>query len=101
MWRDKYQVLVATHFNTGTLHNHFVLQPVCLWDGKKYDCNKREYYRMRQLSDEMCRREGLTVIENPGRRAPRQIFFAEKNGEPTKYNLMREAIDETLSCSCN
>lgn len=101
MWRDKYQVLVATHFNTGTLHNHFVLQPVCLWDGKKYDCNKREYYRMRQLSDEMCRREGLTVIENPGRRAPRQIYFAEKNGEPTKYNLMCEAIDEALSCSCS
>lgn len=101
MWHDKYQVLVATHFNTGTLHNHFVLQPVCLWDGKKYDCNKREYYRMRQLSDEMCRREGLTVIENPGRRAPRQIYFAEKNGEPTKYNLMCEAIDEALSCSCS
>ena len=99
--RPQYQVLVATHFNTGTLHNHFVLQPVCLWDGKKYDCNKREYYRMRQLSDEMCRREGLTVIKNPGRRAPRQIYFAEKNGEPTKYNLMREAIDEALSCSCN
>ena len=101
MWSDRYQVLVATHFNTGTLHNHFVLQPVCLWDGKKYDCNKREYYRMRQLSDEMCRREGLTVIGSPGRRAPRQIYFAEKNGEPTKYNLMREAIDEALSCSCN
>ena len=69
--------------------------------GKKYDCNKREYYRMRKLSDEICRREGLTVIENPGRRAPRQIYFAEKNGEPTKYNLMREAIDEALSCSCS
>lgn len=27
MWGDEYQVLVATHFNTGTYHNHFSLIP--------------------------------------------------------------------------
>lgn len=101
MWGDKYQVLVATHFNTGTFHNHFVLNAVGMWDGKKYDCSKREYYRMRRLSDEMCAREGLTVIKNPGKKTPRPIYIAEKNGEPTKYNLMREAIDKALSMSWN
>ncbi len=101
MWGDKYQVLVATHFNTGTYHNHFVLNAVGMWDGKKYDCSKREYYRMRRLSDEMCAREGLTVVKNPGKKTPRPIYIAEKNGEPTKYNLMREAIDKALSMSWN
>ena len=100
MWGDKYQVLVATHFNTGTYHNHFVVNAVGMWDGKKYDCSKREYYRMRRLSDEMCEREGLTVISDPAKKkTPRQIYFAEKNGEPTKYNLMREAIDYAMSLS--
>ena len=99
MWGDKYQVLVATHYNTGTFHNHLVLNAVGMWDGKKYDCSKREYYRMRRLSDEMCAREGLTVIEHPKKRAPRPIYIAEKNGEPTKYNLMREAIDRALHVS--
>ena len=84
MWGDKYQVLVATHYNTGTFHNHLVLNAVGMWDGKKYDCSKREYYRMRRLSDEMCAREGLTVVRNPGKKTPRQIYIAEKNGEPTK-----------------
>jgi hypothetical protein len=28
LWGDKYQVLVATHFNTGTYHNHFVGAPI-------------------------------------------------------------------------
>lgn len=101
MWGDKYQVLVATHFNTGTFHNHFVLNAVGMWDGKKYDCCKREYYRMRNLSDEMCVREGLTVIQNPHKRTPRPIYIAEKNGKPTKYNLMREAIDKALTMSWN
>ena len=31
MWGDRYQVLVATHFNTGTFHNHFVLNAVGMW----------------------------------------------------------------------
>ena len=99
MWGDNYQVLVASHFNTKTRHNHFIIQPVSIWDGKKYDCSKREYYRMRELSDKMCEREGLTVIKSPGKRTPRQIYFAEKNGDPTKYNLMREAIDRALHVS--
>ena len=54
---------------------------------------------MRNLSDEMCAREGLTVIQNPHKKAPRPIYIAEKNGEPTKNNLMREAIDKALSMS--
>lgn len=32
-------------------------------------------------------------------RTPRAIYIAEKNGEPTKYNLTREAIDLALSMS--
>lgn len=99
MWGDNYQVLVATHFNTGTFHNHFIVNAVGMWDGKKYDCSEREYYRMRRLSDEMCARESLTVIEHPGKRASRTMYNAEKNGEPTKFNLMREAIDYALSMS--
>ncbi len=100
MWGDKYQVLVATHFNTGTFHNHFVLNAVGMWDGKKYNCCEREYFRMRNQSDEMCAREGLTVIQHPRKkRIPRPIYIAEKNGEPTKNNLMREAIDKALTMS--
>lgn len=101
MWGDKYQVLVATHFNTGTYHNHFVINSVSMWDGRKYDCSKREYYKMRRISDELCAENNLTVIENPGKKASRAIYFAEKNGEPTQYNLMREAIDKALTMSNN
>ena len=75
--------------------------PSVCGDGRKYDCSKREYYRLRRLSDEMCAREGLMVIQSPHKKVPRPIYIAEKNGEPTKYNLMREAIDNALSMSWN
>ena len=99
MWGDQYQVLVATHFNTGTYHNHFVVNAVGLWDGKKFNCNEGAYWRFRSLSDELCAQHGLTVIKNPAGKTPRKIYFAEKNGEPTKFNLMRESIDFAVSVS--
>lgn len=101
MWGTDYQVLVATHFNTGTYHNHFVINSVNMWTGKKFDCNKRVYYKFRDLSDKLCEKERLIVIKNPSGKTPRSMYFAEKRGEPTKYNLMRDAIDYAISISVN
>ena len=98
LWGGGYQVLVATHFNTGTFHNHFVINAVNMWTGKKLEAKFEMYYRMREESDRLCEWEGLSVIKDPQRhKTPRAIFFAEKNGEPTNWNLMREALDEGLS----
>ena len=95
MWSE-HQVIVATHFNTGTYHNHFVVNSVNMFTGKKFNCNKGAYYRFRELSDNLCRENNLTVIEKPKGKTPRSIYFAEKRGEPTKYNLMRQAMDEAM-----
>ena len=93
MWGDEYQVLVATHLDTQTLHNHFVVNAVNMWNGKKFNCNEGVYWRFRSLSDQLCAEHHLTIIKNPQGKTPRSIYFAEKNGEPTKFNLMRQAID--------
>ena len=94
-------MLVATHLDRDHLHNHLVCCSVSFIDGKKFNDNKAAYSRLRRLSDEICREEGLSVIEKPRGKTPRQIHFAEKNGEPTRYNLMREAIDNAVSLSTN
>ena len=68
MWSE-YQVLVATHFNTGTYHNHFVINSVSFKDGKKYYDGHTTYARMRHISDEICERYGLSVLqEKPTKR---------------------------------
>ena len=59
----------------------------------------KAYYEMRRVSDLLCEQTQLSVIKNPKGKTPRSIYFAEKNGEPTKYNLMREAIDNAISMS--
>ena len=82
MWSE-YQVVVATHFNTGTYHNHFVVNSVNMFIGKKFNCNKGAYYHFRELSDELCKEYGLTVIDKPAGKTPRSIYFAEKRDECT------------------
>lgn len=99
LWGEKYQVLVTTHLDKGHLHNHLLINSVSFIDGRKFNDNMQAYYQMREVSDRLCREQGLSVIEKPKGRTPRSIYFAEKNGEPTKYNLMREAIDNALERS--
>lgn len=102
LWGKDYQVLVATHFNTGTYHNHFVINSVGMWDGKKLEAKYGVYYELRKVSDRICAEHGLTVIKDPQRhKTARSVYFAEKNGEPTRHNLMRAALNEALTMSAS
>ena len=100
LWSAGHQVLVATHFNTGTYHNHFVVNSVNMWTGKKLEAKYEVYYKLRDMSDRICKEHGLSVVQNPQRhKTARSVYFAEKNGAPTRYNLMRKALDEALTIS--
>ncbi len=101
MWGDRFQVIVSTHLDKDHLHNHFCFNSVSFLDGKKYNYSKSEMQRLRNLSDELCKEYGLSVIEtsNNSKAPGRTLYFAEKNNEPTKYNLMRTAIDEAIKIS--
>ena len=95
---DRFEVVVATHLNTGCLHNHYVLNSVSFMDGKKYYDNNQSYARLREISDELCREYGLSVIENPKKRShkPYDVYMAEKNGEWTKDAIIKRDIDECI-----
>ena len=95
---DRFEVVVATHLNTGCLHNHYVLNSVSFMDGKKYYDNNESYARLRKISDTLCREYELSVIENPKKRSrkPYDLYIAEKNGEWTKDAIIKRDIDECI-----
>lgn len=101
MWGDRFQIIVSTHLDKNHLHNHFCFNSVSFLDGKKYNYSKTEIQRLRDLSDALCIEYGLSVIEtdNKSKAPSRTLYLAEKNNEPTKYNLMRTAIDEAIAIS--
>ena len=99
MWGDRFQVIVTTHLDKDHLHNHFCINSVSFIDGKKYDYSRKEMQRLRETSDRICGEHNLSIVKNPSVGTPRAIYEAEKRGEPTKYNLMREAIDFAIEHS--
>ena len=100
MWGERFQVIVATHLNTECLHNHFVVNSVSFADGKHYHDNKENLRLLRKRSDELCREYSLSVIEHPnGKKKPYALYQAEKQGRPTRDNVVRQAIDEAISKS--
>ena len=99
-WGDAFQVIVATHCNTNCYHNHFVVNSVSWRNGHHYHNSPDEQRRFREVSDRLCRRYRLSVIENPkGRRKDYSEYMAEKEGRPTYRGTIRGDIDRTIRAS--
>lgn len=100
LWGDKYQVVVATHLDKGNhIHNHFVINTVSMEDGIKYRRTKKDYQRMREVSDRLCREHGLSVINSKGRGKNYGEWRAEQEGRPTVRSGIREDIDIAIKGS--
>ena len=100
LWGDRFQVVVATHCNTGHFHNHFAVNSVSYSDGKKYYDNKETYNLLRTESDRLCKEYGLSVIKNPKAKGKSYAEWkAEFEGRPTVRGTIREAIDIAISGS--
>lgn len=101
LWGDRFEVVVATHLNTGHLHNHYVVNSVSLTDGYKYRRTIADYHRMREVSDRLCREAHLHVVEIPGVSRGKNYgeWSAEKKGRYTVRGRIRDDIDYAIAAS--
>ena len=99
----RYEYVIGTHLNTGHIHSHIVWNSVSCVDGKKYRSNYKSYVtEIRAVSDELCRKYKLSVIdtENSNHVAkPYAEWLAEKNGQPTWRTAIRHDVDEAIQQS--
>ena len=63
MWGDRFQVVVATHLNTNHFHNHFIINSVSCFDGKRYYDTRTSYARLRKINDQLCMENNLDYME--------------------------------------
>ena len=99
----RYEYVIGTHLNTGHIHSHIVWNSVSRIDGKKYHSNGKSYVtQIRAVSDELCRKYKLSVIdtENSNHVAkPYAEWLAEKNNQPTWRTAIRQDVDEAIQQS--
>ena len=96
----RYEYVIGTHLNTGHIHSHIVWNSVSCVDGKKYRSNYKSYVtEIRTVSDELCRKYKLSVIdtENSNHVAkPYAEWLAEKNNQPTWRTAIRQDVDDAI-----
>lgn len=95
----KHQFIVATHTDKAHIHTHIEFNSVNLDGDGKFKNVKGSALVLRRLNDELCRENGLSVIEHPARnsRAHREQA-AIKYGNSFKERL-RQTIDRVLPAS--
>ncbi len=98
---EDYEVVIGTHLDTKHIHNHIVINSVSCIDGRKYHSSPESYYnRIRIKSDNLCKENNLSVIDNPkGKGKHYGEWRAEKEGRPTIRGQFREELDEIIKCS--
>ena len=95
MFKD-YEVVVATHQNTNHIHNHFIINSVSCKDGKKYNNNRTNLAKLRQISDSICAEYGLSVLdEDIGYKST----YNHKVINNDYYKTLKEDLDNSISYS--
>jgi len=100
LWGDKYEIVVTTHLNTEThLHNHFVFNSVSFVDGEKFKFKTADIYALREVSDEVCREFGKSVLENSPFRSNSSVYWVHRNGGLTQTDIVNDDIDIAIAHS--
>lgn len=102
IWGKRFQVVVTTHLNTTHLHCHFVVNSVSFVDGKRLWGEEKAWFKFRTVADRICEKYGLYYNPKPNRSKQSSYYYKqEQAGMPTRYTMVREAIDEAIAHSTN
>lgn len=102
MWGDEYEIVVTTHLNTDNLHNHIVVNSVSFKTGKKFENHISDHYKLREISDAICKEHGKSVLENaPFYRQSKGAYWMAKNGKLTHRDILKQDIERCLQAVTN
>ena len=95
--KGQYEYVLTTHIDKGHVHNHIIFCAVNFVDHHKYNSNKRSYYGIRNMSDRLCRENGLSVVvpQKGGKGKSYAEYLAEKTGTSWKGKL-KIAVDALI-----
>ena len=101
-----YEVLVATHLDAQDdsgvqrVHNHFIVNSVSFEDGRKIHFTPNTLQELRKISDDICRKHGLSVLppssKSNGKGIGTREYRATMRGEGWKFGLIND-IDTAMT----
>lgn len=92
----KYEYVLTTHIDKDHVHNHLIFNAVDFVNYHAYKSYKRIYYDMREVSDRLCKENGLSVIPPSQNKGMGYKEYTEaKRGTSWKQKL-KQTIDRLV-----
>lgn len=92
----KYEYVLTTHIDKDHVHNHLIFNAVDFVNYHAYKSYKRIYYDMREVSDRLCKENGLSVIPPSQNKGMGYNEYTEaKRGTSWKQKL-KQTIDRLV-----
>ena len=92
----KYEYVLTTHIDKDHVHNHLIFNAVDFVDYHAYKSYKRIYYDMREVSDRLCKENGLSVIPPSQNKGMDYKEYTEaKRGTSWKQKL-KQTVDRLV-----
>ena len=95
--KGQHEYVLTTHIDKGHVHNHIIFCAVNFVDHHKYNSNKRSYYGIRNMSDRLCRENGLSVIvPKKGNKGKSYAEYQEEKTGTSWKGKLKIAVDALI-----
>ena len=95
----KYEFVIATHMDKDHIHNHIIFNSVDYVNHRKYHSDKKDKYRIRDINDEICKANDLSVLPKYNAKKKnnyKNSYIREKDAWKNKLKL---AVDRAIQQS--
>ena len=107
LFNDEYQYVLAVHCDHEHIHNHIIVNNVNFYTGHTFETEHnqgkipdRAWSKLRTISDELCRKHGLSIIENPHLSKGKSHWEWELDQQNLSWKeQLKRAIDEVIKVS--
>ena len=107
LFNDEYQYVLAVHVDHSHVHNHVIVNNVNFYTGKTFETEHnqgkipdRAWIKLRTISDKLCRKHGLSIIENPHLSKGKSHWEWELDQQNLSWKeQLKRAIDEVIKVS--
>ncbi len=107
LFNDEYQYVLAVHCDHENIHNHVIVNNVNFYTGHSFETEHnqgkipdRAWSKLRTVSDDLCRKHHLSIVENPEQSKGKSHYEWEVSKQNLSWKArLKEAIDEVIKVS--
>ena len=107
LFNDEYQYVLAVHVDHYHIHNHVIVNNVNFYTGKTFETEhnqgkipERAWSKLRTVSDDLCRKHHLSIVENPEQSKGKSHYEWELDKKNLSWKAqLKAAIDEVIKVS--